>query len=281
MAREDFCFTYYDGDAARDKAHMTRLQRGAYDDIISAQRKRGHLSPDDIKRVLSKDFEECWPAMEWIMKKDEAGKYFIDWVDTSIEKSKENSARQRKRKKEWWDKRSDSTSNDTTVKPRYESGMPPVKPKEYGIGIEDENEIEEEIGKEDFGKSENLLPIITQMSDLWRKSFNKYTADKKSDYPALGEILNFMCRQSGSKDLGADSQIKILNTFQLIADQVNREPFWVNKPLRAIAPNIQEFYNKIKNPSNGTSSKQAGKNGSKTSLSKLQEIHSKRYGNGQ
>jgi 5-methylcytosine-specific restriction endonuclease McrA len=84
VAKEDFCFTYYDGDAARDKAHMTRLERGAYDDIISAQRKRGHLSIDDIKRVLSKDFTECWPSLEWILKKDAEEKYFIEWVDNSI-----------------------------------------------------------------------------------------------------------------------------------------------------------------------------------------------------
>lgn len=157
----------------------------------------------------------------------------------------------------------------------------------YAKGIdtlqEKEKDKEEEIEKEtekDFGKSENLS-MISQMWDLWKKSFPKYEANKRRDYPPLGEVLTFMCEQAG-KNFDSDSdQITILNTFQLIADQVNREPFWVNKPLRAIAPNVQEFYNKIKNPSNGTSSKQAGKNGSKTSLSKLQEIHSKRYGNGQ
>ncbi len=39
MAKEDFCFTYYDGDAARDMAHMNRLERGAYTDVIISQRK--------------------------------------------------------------------------------------------------------------------------------------------------------------------------------------------------------------------------------------------------
>lgn len=152
MAREDFCFTYYDGDAARDKAHMTRLQRGAYDDIISAQRKRGHLSLDDIKRVLSKDFEECWPAMEWILKIDAEQKFFIEWVDKSLAISRENSERQRKRKQEWWDKKN-KEQNDTTVKPRLDSGTGAVEPKEYeieiGIGIE-----------KDLGKCENPLQIF-------------------------------------------------------------------------------------------------------------------------
>ena len=55
MAKEDFCFTYYDGDAARDMSHMTRLQRGAYGDIISAIRKFGHISLDQARMILPID----------------------------------------------------------------------------------------------------------------------------------------------------------------------------------------------------------------------------------
>ena len=44
MAKADFCFTYYDGDATRDMAHMNRLERGAYTDVVIQQRQRGHLS---------------------------------------------------------------------------------------------------------------------------------------------------------------------------------------------------------------------------------------------
>ena len=109
MAKEDFCFTYYDGDAARDKAHMSRLERGAYDDLISAQRKRGHLSLDDIKKVLSKDFENCWPSMEWILKKDDEGKFFIEWVDKSLEKMRRQSEVQKEKVNKYWkDKKKDT-----------------------------------------------------------------------------------------------------------------------------------------------------------------------------
>lgn len=143
MAKEDFCFTYYDGDAARDKAHMTRLERGAYDDIISAQRKRGHLSIDDIKRVLSKDFEECWPSLEWILKKDAEDKYFIEWVDRSIEKMRANSLKQKEKVDKRWKK-------DTETIPRYNHSKETVIPfYEYENGNEDgiENEIKIELAK--------------------------------------------------------------------------------------------------------------------------------------
>lgn len=131
MAKEDFCFTYYDGDAARDKAHMTRLERGAYDDIISAQRKRGHLSIDDIKRVLSKDFTECWPSLEWILKVDGEGKYFIEWVDKSILKMQAHSKKQKEKVDKRWG------NGNTESIPRYKNGIDPVIPLEDGNGNED------------------------------------------------------------------------------------------------------------------------------------------------
>ena len=56
MAKEDFCFTYYDGDAARDTTHMNRIERGAYHDLIISQRKFGHLTIDQVKKILGRDF---------------------------------------------------------------------------------------------------------------------------------------------------------------------------------------------------------------------------------
>jgi NACalpha-BTF3-like transcription factor len=91
MAKQDFCFTYYDGDAARDMAHMTRLERGAYSDIIISQRKFGHLPIDRIKKTLGKDFDECWSSIEIVMVKDDQEKYYIEWLENSIEKMRRQS----------------------------------------------------------------------------------------------------------------------------------------------------------------------------------------------
>lgn len=156
MAKEDFCFTYYDGDAARDKAHMTRLERGAYDDIISAQRKRGHLSIDDIKRVLSKDFDECWASLEWILKKDTEQKFFIEWVDKSIAKMRANSLKQKEKVDKRW-------KNDTEHIPRYNNGKETVIPfYEYENGNEDEIENVFEI---------ELAKIKIEIDELVQKNY--------------------------------------------------------------------------------------------------------------
>lgn len=168
MAKEDFCFTYYDGDAARDKAHMTRLERGAYDDIISAQRKRGHLSLDDVKRVLSKDFEECWASLEWILKKDAEQKFFIEWVDRSIEKMRANSQKQKEKVDKRWKK-------DTEPIPRYNQSTETVIPfYEYENGNEDRIEI--------VFKNE-LAQIEIEINELVQKNYeDRIKSNELADY---------------------------------------------------------------------------------------------------
>lgn len=151
MAKEDFCFTYYDGDAARDKAHMSRLERGAYDDLISAQRKRGHLSLEDIKKVLSKDFDSCWDSMEWVLTKDNHGKFYIEWVDMSLEKMRRNSEKQKIKADKRWNK-------DTNSMPRDSHGINPAIPI-----IENEDGNEDGI-KDEKEKSEKLLMPFTSES---------------------------------------------------------------------------------------------------------------------
>lgn len=120
------------------------------------------------------------------------------------------------------------------------------------------------LGHVEGGSGEEKF-IVPQMCKVWYETFPTYTADKENDYDGMGKILGFIARQAHLKQVhDSDTQVKILNTLQLIADQVNREPFWVNKPIKSIAHSIQEFYNKIKNPVNGTSSK-SGVSGSSTS----------------
>lgn len=155
MPKEDFCFTYYDGDAARDKAHMTRLERGAYDDIISAQRKRGHLSTNDIKRVLGSDYEICWPSLEWVLKQDEEQKYFIEWVETSLQraqkfsqKQKENGCKGGRPKTQTKPKQNPGVSQDIT------QTITQKKPLEDEYVNEDEKDELEGTGE----REERLLP---------------------------------------------------------------------------------------------------------------------------
>jgi hypothetical protein len=154
MAKEDFCFTYYDGDAARDKAHLGRLQRGAYDDIISAQRKFGHLTIEVIQRVLGSDFESCWTPLEWVLKRDEEGKYYIDWLEISIQKMRVQSKIQKGKAEDRWKREKEKT--DAVALPQHSNGNAECMPRD-GVGIAPAMPIENENGKEVLGKSENPL----------------------------------------------------------------------------------------------------------------------------
>jgi hypothetical protein len=141
--------------------------------------------------------------------------------------------------------------------------------------MDKEMDKDEEMDKEEPYKNF----IIPQMTNFWYQSFPLYTKDLKNDSHGMGVILNFMTKQAGVLDITDESfQSKILNTLQLIADQVQKESFWINKPIKSIANNIQEFYNKIKNPlPNG---KQHNKNG-QSLREQVQTEFTKRYGVGQ
>lgn len=127
------------------------------------------------------------------------------------------------------------------------------------------------LGKEGSGEPKKVTPefhtktLTGQMVELWGATFPSYSKDPERDLPALKCIADFIFQQSNVKDGygNTDCEIKCLNTFQLIADQVNRENFWVNKPLKSISSHIQEFYNKIKNPTSNGNSTKSGTGGTK------------------
>lgn len=169
MAKEDFCFTYYDGDAARDKAHMTRLERGGYDDIISAQRKFGHLTIDILKRVLGSDFITCWPNIEIILSRDEDGKYFIQWVETSVQKMRAGSKKQKEKIETYWKGVKDGKiprkgKNDTTELPQIKKKTTVVVPLENGNDNGDEIKVFKERvqGEETFLEEGMDVDLVLQ-----------------------------------------------------------------------------------------------------------------------
>jgi hypothetical protein len=102
---KDPAFLFYDGDAAIDVSHMNRLERGAYFDLIQAQRKFRGYTVEQARKILGRDFDEVWPALELILAKDELGLFYIEWVRDSMEKRKQYSEKQRVRIQEYWDKK--------------------------------------------------------------------------------------------------------------------------------------------------------------------------------
>lgn len=95
---KDPAFLFYDGDAARDVSHMNRLERGCYFDFIQAQKKFGGLTLAAVKKVLGKDFDECWPALNMCLTY-EKDMYFISWLQDSIEKRQKYSDSRSKNRK--------------------------------------------------------------------------------------------------------------------------------------------------------------------------------------
>lgn len=139
MAKLDFCFTFYDGDATRETAHMNRLERGAYYDVLIQLRQRRRLSIDDIKKFLSRDFEAVWPALEWILKKDEDG-YYIEWLENSIQKSTKHSKKQSDNIKIRYQKEETTYQSNDLVVPKNNL----VIPLGDGYGIEKKEGVQGE-----------------------------------------------------------------------------------------------------------------------------------------
>lgn len=149
MAR-DPAFLFYDGDAARDVSHMNRLERGAYFDIIQAQRKfygntaeqqclyRG-ITVEQLRKILGRDFDSCWPSIELILEKDQNGNYSIPWLTESLKKRSNHAESQRKRIQDYWDNKKKG------VIPRNNHGNTGVYTGNHtkSIPLEDEDENED------------------------------------------------------------------------------------------------------------------------------------------
>lgn len=185
MAKEDFCFTFYDGDATRDASHMNRLERGAYYDLIIAQRKFGRLSIDQIKKVLGKDFDDVWPALELSLLLAD-GFYYIEWIENSLEKSRKHSLRQSKNGQNGGrpPKNKPKQNPDET---QIKANLNPTESQKKPLGTGDGNEE----GDIDFGKSENLFnphSLVGEMAGRFKAENQGYFFDNDKDPAAIAEI---------------------------------------------------------------------------------------------
>jgi hypothetical protein len=142
--RSDPAFLFYPGDASDDTQFMNRLERGCYFDLLKAQKKHRKFTLAFVKKVLGRDFDQCWPAIELVLKKD-GEFYFIEWVDNSINDRAAHAAKQKKRIQDWWDRKRkaesvpDPNQTNTTVQPEHTSG----NTLEDENASEDENEIKD------------------------------------------------------------------------------------------------------------------------------------------
>jgi len=161
MAKEDFCFTFYDGDAARDMAHMNRLERGGYMDILLAQRKFGKLSEDRIKKILGKDYAEIWSGIEVVLKKDDTGIY-VAWLWDSEMKAKKHSEKQKKNAEERWsgEKSQKKSQTNANIIPNQSQTNADCMPLEDGY-----EDVNENGNRESKGGSGEKREIRQPLSD--------------------------------------------------------------------------------------------------------------------
>jgi hypothetical protein len=257
MAKEDFCFTYYDGDAARDMAHMNRLERGAYSDVVISQRKFGRLSIEQIKKILGKDFNECWGSIELIMINEE-GKYYIEWLENSILKSKKNSKKNKERISAYWNKEKVS-KNDTKPIPKEDLELPKSdleEPLGNGYGNEDLNSLE---------KSEKpFLSIVPAMLKIWLEKNPKYFQDEKKDFQALLKISNDISTILGIRPLAYSRNSASEDAIKLrwgeIVTFINQENFFRNYSLSQVEKHFQSILLKKENGNSQTFKHKNGKN---------------------
>lgn len=196
MAKADFCFTYYDGDAASDMQHMNRLERGAYSDLVLFQRKiKGAFALDQVKKFLNKDFDAVWGAMELILKQSNDGKYYIEWLAKSEEKAKKHAKKQSENRKFRTKEQPNGNQTVTKHKPNINQTQPLGDGDGDGDGIENEKGNEVDFSKPDIPGDDLVFPIDT---DAARKLWAEW---KRYRYRQHGQRYGMMGEQADLKRL--------------------------------------------------------------------------------
>jgi len=246
---KDPAFLFYPNDWLGGTMGMTFEEKGAYLELLLMQFNRGHMTEHMIRHMVG----QIWDKIKVKFLVDEQGLYYNPRLKFEHDRRKTYS---------------ESRRNNIKGKNQYSK-----KEGHMTSHMENEN-INENVNSNSFRKSENLFAekerLIPRMNEIWITTFPSYSASQDFDFPALKNISDFIFKQAKIKD-GIGNRVHedtCINTFKLIADQVNKEPFWANKPLQSISKHIQEFYNKIKNPdatgnssskkTNGTNYKTAG-----------------------
>jgi hypothetical protein len=229
MAKADFCFTYYDGDATRDMAHMNRLERGAYNDVIIQQRQRGHLSIEDLKKFLSKDFDTVWPALEWVFKIDAEGKYFIEWLENSIKKAAAHSKKQ-----------------SGNVRNRYQEPTKdiPKQTLETPLGSGDGDEKGLEFEEKRVQGEKHLVP---QMQAIFKKHIKSYGPNQERDFKPLFSIAEYIAEQLNIGPPVANAALVLQEWEAVCLHLSDPQNFYHSKSLKTISTHIQEVFQKQKN----------------------------------
>lgn len=263
---KDPAFLFYYQDFLVGTDEFDNEEVGAYIRCLCFQAAKGGISEKHMKNIC-----RTQSIHDTVKKKftfdSESGLYKNGRLNEEIDKrrkySESRSHNRSGKKTTTLDKKNTSSSYDRHMENENEN-------------INEDEKVDSRGGKgETQDQSDpifNTELLVPRMHKIWTSTFPLYTQDRMLDYPALKLIAGFIFKTSGVKNGFGDMELetKAVDTFQLIANEVSKEPFWVNKPLVSISKNIQEFYNKIKNPING-SDKQASSRTSRVDDNSLQQ----------
>jgi uncharacterized protein YdaU (DUF1376 family) len=292
---KDPAFLFYSKDWLEGTAEMTPEEKGVYIDLLAHQHQKGSL-PSDTKRLAKmvglpeSDFLKIWHLLKnkFNQTDDRLVNQKLSEVTTErTTKSHTNritgtfatlirSAKHLSKenveilKKEFRITDFDHLPTESATKRLTEWFYSRLK------SIGNGNANEDAIGntnKGGVGENFNPQSLITQMHTIWITTFPLYTQDRQLDYPALRQISDFIFDKASIVNGygNTTNEILALNTFQLIADEVKKDPWWINKSLKTIAGRIQEFYNKIKNPIDATPKQQQHGRSAKIDDDKLKQ----------
>jgi hypothetical protein len=189
---------------------MNRLERGAYHDMVISQRKFGHLSLDQVKKIIGRDFAECWPAIELIMKVDAEGKFFIEWLDTSIEKMRSQSKHQSENGRKGGRPKANDNPNKSQLQPKQNPTLNQKKPLEDGYGNGDESKLKnKKESKNDSRETEQAGPkplsddMFEPLTDEWfAYIFDEMEVERKKmayrDHDIDDQLIKFKSKVRGS-----------------------------------------------------------------------------------
>src|ERR1700744_4482253 len=264
---KDPAFLFYSKDWLEGTAEMTPEEKGVYIDLLAHQHQKGSL-PIESKRLAKLvglgeiEFLRIWADLSTKFLPNGTGRLVNrkltevtaerkekGWRNTIIgtfaevvwyshvsrqmsEKAKKtfnvddfiscDSRKLTECSTEWYNKRLKSIEDEDANED----------------GTEDKDYLESRYSKVSNG-GYGPMSLVGGMMDIWVKKFPAYTPQKENDGYALRAIATFIFDNAGiSNGFGdTNNEIKALNTFQTIADQVSKEPFWVNKPLKRISNN--------------------------------------------
>lgn len=254
-------FPLYYNDMDRSTRDWTDEEFGAYMRLLVHQWDKFGLPLgfDRLSRIAP-SVEKNWPLLSTKFKLVEG-----TYQNENLEVIRDESLSFKKKQKENGKKGGrppgkNKPKNNPDINP---TGNPDINPKK---SLHTEVEVEEEI--EDNKKGTGIgkrhmdpvnTPLAFRMKEVYAEVIPTYTFRDADDLPPLRLIAEFIFDTAGVANgfYNLDEQEICLNTFRLVAQEVKKDPFWVNKPLKTIQKSVQEFYNKIKNPQQNGKQKQA------------------------